>query len=94
MKNTNNPYDIFTKRYPHLDIHGETVATSDLIIKEFINDNIKLGHEYIVIIHGIGKGLLKNKTHEILKSHEYVKEFKLDFYNPGSTVIKLNIDKK
>lgn len=93
MKNTNNPYDIFTKMYPHLDIHGETVATSDLVIKSFIQDNIKLGNEYIVIIHGIGGGLLKKKTHEILKSHKSVIEFNLDFYNPGSTVIKLNIDK-
>ena len=31
--------DIFTKHLPHLDIHGESEATADLVIKEFINDS-------------------------------------------------------
>jgi len=81
--------NIFTKNYPSLDIHGETEATADLLIKTFINDNYQLQNEYLIIIHGIGEGILKNKVHELLSNDERVLSFKLDQWNLGMTIIEL-----
>ena len=38
--------------YPTLDLHGETTATLKFIVNDFINDNLKLQNEKIIIIHG------------------------------------------
>ena len=46
--------------YPSIDLHGEAAITAYTVVEEFINDNIHLGHEYILIIHGKGTGKLKN----------------------------------
>ncbi len=90
MSLTNN---IFTKRFPHLDLHQEYSTTADLIIKEFIKDNLKIGNEIIVFVHGKGEGILKNKVHEILKKDFNVLEYYLDPNNLGTTIVKLKIDK-
>ena len=62
-------------------------------VKEFINDCYKLNHEYIVIIHGIGTGILKNSVLNYLKTDKKVLEYKLDFMNPGCTIVRLKFDK-
>lgn len=81
--------------YPSLDVHGETRDTVVYPVKEFIYDNYKLENKYIVIIHG-GKGnnILKQTVHEILKSEPRVKEFHLDEFNLGATLVELNITSK
>lgn len=86
--------NIFTKRFPHLDIHGETYATADIIIKDFINDNIKMKNKNIVIVHGKGSGVLKQKVHNILAKDHRIASFKLDNYNLGCTIIELKIELK
>ena len=84
--------NIFTKRYPHLDIHGESSAIAEVIIGEFINDNIKLKNEFVVIVHGKGEGILKKKTHEVLAKNSKIIDYKLDIYNMGTTIVHLRID--
>ena len=37
-----------------LDLHGETLDVAMYLVKNFINDNIKMKNEYIAIIHGNG----------------------------------------
>ena len=91
MKNLINE-NIFTKRYPHLDIHGEIEAIAEVIVKEFIDDNIKLMNEYIVIVHGKGEGILKKMTHEILEKDNRIIDYKLDVRNIGTTIVRLKID--
>ena len=83
--------DPFTYILPKLDIHGETEATCVAVINSFINDNIKFKNKKIVIIHGKGQGILKNKTHELLKHNKNVIKYYLDGLNDGQTIVELKI---
>ncbi len=88
IKKTINP---FIKMYPKLDLHGEITSTLKFIINDFINDNIKLQNEYIIIIHGKGRGLIKNKTYEILKQNKNVLSYHIDIFNEGATIVNLKV---
>ena len=74
---------------PSLDLHGETVDTARILINEFITDNIILGNYKLLIIHGIGKGIIKKETHRVLKSDKRVEKFYVDFFNIGSTIVEI-----
>ena len=76
---------------PTLDLHGETSDYARFAINVFVNDNIKLKNEYIVIIHGKGSGILRKITHETLRYNKFVDEFKIDNFNDGQTIVKLRI---
>ena len=75
--------------YPSIDLHGEAAITAYTVVEEFINDNIHLGHEYILIIHGKGTGKLKSEVHRILKQDKRVLEYQLDPFNLGQTIVHL-----
>ena len=79
--------------YPSLDLHGEYLDNAIILTKEFIKDNIILKQEYICIIHGIGKDILRQGIHEYLKHEKLVDSYKRDFINPGMTIVKLKIEK-
>ena len=88
MENLNNK---FIDIYPTLDLHGEYSDTIYYLIDGFIKDNIKLGNNIIVIVHGKGSGVLKEKTHEILNSDKRVIQYQLSADNPGATIIEINV---
>ena len=67
MENLNNK---FIDLYPILDLHGEFSDTILLLINDFISDNVKLGNNIVVIMHGKGSGILKKRTHEILSKND------------------------
>jgi hypothetical protein len=73
-----------------LDLHGETLDIAMYLVKNFINDNIKMKNEYIAIIHGNGE-VLKNNLLKYLKKAKEIKEYNIDIYNSGQTLIKLDI---
>lgn len=80
----------FINVLPSLDVHG---YTSDLVIypvSVFINDNIKLGNDKIVIIHGIGEGILRDTIRLSFKRDKRIKKLYGDIFNPGITIIELN----
>ena len=77
--------------YPTLDLHGETTATLKFIVNDFINDNLKLQNEKIIIIHGKGSGIIRKATYEILKENKNVLNYKLDMFNDGQTFVELKI---
>ena len=81
----------FYNNLPTIDLHGETKDISKILVKDFIYDNYKLKNEYVVLIHGIGKGIVKKSIYEELKINKYVKEYKQDNFNPGVTIAKLDI---
>ena len=81
----------FYNNLPTIDLHGETKDISKILVKDFIYDNYKLKNEYIVLIHGIGKGIVKKGIYEELKINKYVKDYKQDNFNPGVTIVKLDI---
>ena len=55
----------------------------------YINDLIRLREKEGVIVHGIGTGVLRKEVSEYLRHDRRVLEYKLDFMNPGCTIIKL-----
>lgn len=82
----------YDKLYPTLDLHGEYAFSAEVLTKEFIDDNIKLKKKNLCIIHGIGKGIIKETVHKVLKNDRRIKSFKVDFMNPGCTIIELKED--
>jgi len=76
---------------PTLDLHGEYKESALILTKEFINDNIILKNEYVCIVHGIGNDILRKCVHEYLKKEKFVVDFKRDFFNLGSTIVKLKL---
>lgn len=82
---------ILYKNLPTIDLHGETGDIAAILVKNFVNDNITLKNEKIVVIHGIGKGIVKKAVHNELKSNKNVRSFKLDNFNEGQTIIELNL---
>ena len=64
--------------YPSIDLHGMDSSYAIFKVKEFIDDCYKLKYEYLVIIHGIGKGILSKAVREYLKKDKRVLEYKLD----------------
>lgn len=83
--------NIFTNNLPSLDLHGENSATARVLIQDFIRDNKKLKQDKIVIVHGKGTGILRRTTHDVLKRHKDVIEFQIDFYNEGSTIVRIKV---
>lgn len=82
---------ILYRNLPTIDLHGETGDIAAILVKNFINDNITLRNEKIVVIHGIGKGIVKKAVHNELKNNKNVRSFKLDNFNEGQTIIELNL---
>ncbi len=59
-------------------------------LDEYLNKAIQLGVQKVFIIHGIGKGILKNKVAQQLTNNPFVKSFKNEHhpkYGGGATEI-------
>ena len=78
--------------YPKLDLHGMDREYATFKVKEFIDDCYKLKYEKIVIIHGIGTGVLKDAVRSYLQKDKRVLEYKLDFMNPGCTIVSVSVE--
>ena len=74
---------------PSLDLHGLDREIASILVKEFISDHYKMGILTVVIVHGKGTGVLRKAVHEVLKKDTLVEKFYLDFFNDGSTVVKI-----
>ncbi len=84
---------IFIDNLPTLDLHGLDRETARVAINDFINDNLKMKNQIIVIIHGIGTGILRKTTQLVLSQNRNVLEHKIFLYNIGCTIVKLNLTK-
>jgi DNA-nicking Smr family endonuclease len=82
---------IFIDNLPKLDLHGYDRDSARVAVNDFVNDNIKMKNEFIVIVHGIGSGILRQATHDCLKHNRNVLEFKTYYYNNGCTIAKVKI---
>jgi DNA mismatch repair protein MutS2 len=83
--------NIFTNHLPSLDLHGYDRETARVAINDFIRDNIKMKNDKIIIVHGKGTGVLRKTTHETLSKNKSVEEFQIDFFNEGSTIVRVKI---
>ena len=75
---------------PSIDLHGEDREYARITINDFIRDQYQMKNEKVLIIHGIGTGVLRKTTQETLRKNKLVKSYKIDFFNPGSTVVELH----
>ena len=82
---------IFIDSLPTLDLHGMPSDIAEYRINEFIHDNIKLKQEFIVIIHGMGSGILRETTKRTLQKSKKALEYKSWYHNKGCTLVKLKI---
>ena len=78
--------------YPHLDLHGMDREYALFKVKEFIDDCYKLKQQNLIIVHGIGKGILSKEVNQYLDKDKRVLEHKIDFMNPGCTLVCLKFD--
>ena len=83
--------DIFLNRYPSIDLHGFDRDSARVMVNDFVEENVILKNEMIVIIHGIGTGIVKKEVHEALRVNRNVLEYKTDNFNSGCTVVRLKI---
>lgn len=72
-----------------IDLHGEDRKSAELLVKQFIDDLWKLKYQSGMIIHGIGKGVLKKQVHETVKKNQKVEKYYINSYNIGCTIIEL-----
>ena len=84
--------DIFLNRYPSIDLHGYDRDSARVAVCDFVDENLFLKNEIIVIIHGIGTGIVKKEVHETLRINKNVLEYKTDNFNSGCTIVKLKIN--
>jgi len=82
---------IFIDNLPTIDLHGFDRDYARIKVLEFINDNIILKNDIIVIVHGIGNGILKAEVHKMLKRSKKVLDYKLFYNNNGLTIVKLRL---
>ncbi|MCI8446613.1 MAG: Smr/MutS family protein [Bacilli bacterium] len=80
---------VFIEQYPKVDLHGYDRETARVAIEDFIKENKKLKNEIFVIVHGIGSGILKETTRNVLLKNKNVLEFKTYYYNNGCTIVKI-----
>ncbi len=81
--------DPFLAILPSLDVHGEFEDTVMTYVGSFIEEQYKLGNKKIVVVHGKGAGILKNKIHESLRKNRLVSRYYLYNFNIGCTIIEL-----
>ena len=80
---------IYYPNRPSIDLHGMDREIARITVSEFILDNLKMKNYELVIIHGIGKGILRKEVHNLLKKNKLVQEYKLDNFNSGITIVTL-----
>lgn len=83
--------DPFLINLPSIDLHGYDRESARLAVLDFIKDSIKLKNKEIIIIHGIGKDILRKEVYSALQKHKFVLEYKTTYFNRGQTIVKLNI---
>ena len=83
---------VFIDNLPKIDLHGMDRETARVAINDFINENYKLKNNIFCIIHGIGSGVLRTTTSDVLKTNKKVLEYKTYYYNQGSTIVRILID--
>lgn len=84
------------KNCPTIDLHGYDRDYARIVVNDFIRDNYNIKEETIVIVHGNGTGILKKTVQETLRKNKMVKEYQIDHFNSGMTIVKLHkkIDKQ
>ena len=79
--------DPFLYNAPSLDIHGFDRYGGVAMIKNFIDNESRIGAKKLIVVHGKGEGILRQATHEYLKPERRVLEYKRNIGEYGETII-------
>lgn len=74
---------------PKLDLHGLSIEEALHTLDKWLDQAILNGHSYLQIIHGKGKGLLRQAVHKYLKKHELVNKIITNHNLPGGNGITI-----
>ena len=80
---------IVTSKTPILDLHGEIKDMVKVLVDQFILDNLNQNNKVIRIVHGKSTNILTEEVHWVLKHNDNVKEFHLNNWNLGETIVYL-----
>ena len=80
---------ILYEKMPKLDLHGEIVSMVEVLVNDFIKENILLKNKSVLIIHGKSTNILTKEVHKVLKNNKNVFDFYLDNWNLGQTFVIL-----
>lgn len=80
---------VFINNLPTLDLHGYDSDSARVAINDFIRDNITMKNEFLVIVHGIGSGIIRQVTIDTLNKNKKVLDFKSYMYNNGCTIVQI-----
>ncbi len=75
--------------WPTLDLHGLDRDYAKILINEFVYDNYIQRNYNVIIVHGNGTGVIRKATQEALKNNKFVKSYKIDNFNSGSTIVEI-----
>lgn len=81
--------DIFLKNLPRIDLHGYDIESSRVATNDFINDNLILKNDKLLIVHGKGTGAVKKSVHETLSHRKEVIKYHTGNFNDGCTIVYL-----
>ncbi len=80
---------VFIDSLPTIDLHGFDSDYARIKINEFIKDNYIMGNKNVVIVHGIGSGIVRKTTNEVLQANKLVIDYKNWPQNVGCTVVEI-----
>lgn len=84
--------DIFLKNLPSIDLHGYDTESARVATNDFIDYNLILKNEKLLIIHGKGKGLIRKEVHNTLSKRKDVLKYYIYSGNDGCTIVHLMLD--
>jgi len=74
---------------PELDLHGLCISEALRLLDQWIDQALLAGHRHLLVIHGKGKGLLREQVHNYLKTNELVTKIIINHNLPGANGVTL-----
>lgn len=75
------------KNLETLDLHGMDRDYARILVNDFIRDCYNSKIYKAIIIHGNGRGIIKKVVQDTLKRNKLVKDFYIDNFNAGETIV-------
>jgi len=77
-----------------LDLHTFSPRELPQLLGDWLEDCRQEGLDQVRIIHGRGRGVLRNRVHSLLKKHPLVAGFTGEPANPGATLVVLKAGRR
>jgi len=79
---------------PEIDIRGHRGEEAIMIVRDFIDDAVMVGHTNLRILHGKGNGILRQLVREYLSTVNVVRSFRdesVELGGSGITLVEMDI---